>query len=122
MHMKMVYMLLNTLTCVQDAIRLLTMILGVTPLDNDPCPLSLATSPLTNLRGGITLGEHDLLVDLTGSLSVPALVSSSSGSNSSFCDNAVENRSIMIHCTCIRCNATFISVVLNKKYTGKITR
>jgi len=83
-------MLLNTLTCVQDAVRLLTMTLGVTPLDNDPCPLSLVTSPLTNLRGGITSGEHDLLVVLTGSLSVPAMVSSSSGSNSSFCDSAVE--------------------------------
>ena len=57
-----------TLTCVQDAVRLLTMILGVTPLDNDPSPLSVVTSSLTNFRGSITLGEHDLLVVLTSSL------------------------------------------------------
>ena len=58
-------------------------------MDNDPCPLLLVTSSLTNLRGDITLGEHDLLVVLTGSLSLPVIVSPSSGSNSSFCETFI---------------------------------
>ena len=81
--MRILYKCFLTLTCVQDAVRLLTITLGVTSLENDPRPLSLVTSSLTNLRGD-SLGEHDLLVVLTGSLSVPVIVSSSSGSNSRF--------------------------------------
>ena len=68
---------------------------GVTSLENELHLLSLVTSSATNLRVDITLGEHDLLVVLTGSLSLPVIVSSSSGSNSRCCkDHDTEPKSI----------------------------
>ena len=96
------------------------MILGVTPLDNDPCPLSLVTSSLTNLRGGITLGEHDLLFVLTGSLSVPGIVSPSSGSNSSFCKMfKIYYTLVLIALTSIRFEAVHTSDIPSAQSTTK---
>ena len=65
------------LTCVQDAVRLLTMILEGDPSDDDLSPLLVILSSLTKLG-------HDVLVVLTRPPSLIAIVSLNSGSNSSF--------------------------------------
>ena len=70
------------ITCVQDAVKPLTETVAMATFDNDSCRPSLINSSLTSSRVGITLGEHDLLVVFTGSLSVIA-VPPSSGSNRS---------------------------------------
>ena len=67
------------LTCVQDAVKLSTLIIAAPPsLDKDSYPLSV-----TNPRFDITVGKCSLP---TGSLSIPVIeLPLSSGSNSSFC-------------------------------------
>ena len=75
-----ILLIYHLLTCVQEAVKLLTTILGA--------PISLGNLPLTNSAVGIITGGHNPIIASNGSLPVSWSITTtpmSSGSNSSFC-------------------------------------